>query len=69
MKKVIMWILIILMFFQLDKILASIYLIYKAIYDSFEPLRNGPENARFVTTLLILALLYITIFKLLQNRR
>ena len=38
-------------------------------FDSMEPLRKSPVEARYVLTLLLFALIYITIFKLLQNRK
>jgi len=69
LKKVIVAILIIILLSRLDRIIALIVRIYEAFYDSFEPLRNCPPEGKYIAALVFLALVYITIFKLLQNRR
>ena len=44
----------------------------KSIWDWFvtglEPLRNSPAEARFVLTLLLMALLFITLYRFFMNR-
>ena len=69
LKKVIVAILIIILLSRLDRIIALMVRIYEAFYDSFEPLRNCPPGWKYVVALTFLALIYVTIFKLLQNRK
>lgn len=70
LKRVLLAILIIVLLSKLNRIIAFGHSVYQAIYDSFEPLRNNScVEGRYVATLLLLALIYITIFKLLQNRK
>ena len=73
MKKVIIFILLIVMLSKLDRIIVLSHGIYEYIYDSFEPLRGGPMTGRYVGVLMLLALAYVTIVKLLlewlRNRK
>jgi hypothetical protein len=68
-KKVLIAILVIVALSRLNQIINFTASIYQAFYDSFEPLRNSPPLAKYIAALMVLFLLYITIFKLLQNRK
>ena len=68
-KKVLTAIFVIILLSRLDLVLGLIAGIFKAFYDAFEPLRNSPPLAKYTAALMVLALLYITMFKLLQKRR
>jgi hypothetical protein len=69
MKKVLIVILIVIGLSRLDRVIAFASKIYQFFYDSFEPLQTCPRNARLTLVLLALALLYITVFKLLYRKR
>ena len=68
-KKILIAILAIVILSQFDHILAFARSVYQQIYIAFEPLRNCGPGAKYIVTLLFLALIYITVFKLLQNRK
>jgi hypothetical protein len=54
---------------RLDKVLATISIVYCFAYDSFDPLRRCPVEWQYVVMLLIFALVYLTVFKLLYRRK
>jgi len=68
LKKVAIALLVIIALSRLDKLLALAAVIWQGIYDSFEPLRNSPPVARQSIVVLVLALVYITIFKLIFRK-
>jgi len=69
MKKVLIAILIIVLLSRLDRIFALFSGFYQAIYDSFEPLRNSSIESRYIAALAFLALIWVTVYLLLQNRK
>jgi len=69
LKKIAVVIIVIVALSRLDKVLALAFSTWQAVCDSFEPLRNSPPVARQTIVVLLFALLYITIFKLLIKRR
>lgn len=68
-KKIILWIVIITVLVKWDEIMAVILSIFFVFYRAFEPLRESPPLARYTAALAVLALLYISVFKLLQSMR
>lgn len=69
LKKLLLLLFIIILLSKLKLIIALFANIFTGFYDSFEPLRDSPPLGKYIAALLLLALLYITIFKLLLNRR
>jgi hypothetical protein len=67
-KKIAIVLLAIIALSRLDKICAVCAGICQFFLDSLQPWHDLPVHWRFVATLAILALLYITIFKLLYER-
>ncbi|MFC1604958.1 hypothetical protein ACFL5F_08025 [Planctomycetota bacterium] len=68
MKKIGIGILIILALSRLDCITNAIHQIYELFADWLSPLQNTPPPGRVALAALILALIYITIFKIVQER-
>ena len=68
-KKVLIVILVVIILSKLDKVFAFFSRIYQFFYDSFEPLRNSPPLARYTAVLAFLALVWVTVYYLLLNRR
>ena len=68
-RKVGIILLVIIGLSRLDEVLATISSVYWCVYDSFEPLRRRPVEERYVVMLLILAMVYLTAFKLLYKRK
>jgi len=69
LKKIAVVVLVIVALSRLDKVIALAFSTWQAVCDSFEPLRNSPPVARQIIVVLLLALVYITIFKLLIRKR
>ena len=67
-KKIVFWIVIIILLSQIDHIIAFVLGIYRIFHFCFGPLRNCPVEAKYVVALLFLALVWITIYKLLFRR-
>lgn len=68
-KKIVIALLILFGLSRLDQVLAVASGIYHFFANSLQPFYDMPSTGRFVNALLILALLYITVFKLLYGRR
>ena len=69
MKKVLVLILLVLLLFHWRFVADLCRHIGQIIYDSFEPLRNRPVEERYVVVLLLLALIYATLFRLLHRKK
>ena len=67
-KKLVIVILIVIALSKIDRILAFASGIYQFFYNSFEGLRNSPVPGRLAVATLILALLYISIYKLVYEK-
>jgi len=67
-KKLIIAILIVIALSRIDRIVAFASEIYQFFYDSFEGLRTSPARGRLAVATLILALLYISIYRLLYEK-
>jgi len=69
LKKVLLLILIIILLSKLKVIITGLKVFFGTFYDAFEPLRNSPPFGKYVVALIFLALIYITIYKLLQRKQ
>ncbi len=67
-KKILIILLVLSTMVLWDKVMAMGSATCRYFSDALEPLRDSPPQGRLVVAMLILALLYITIFKLLYNR-
>jgi len=67
-KKIALVLLAVIALSRLDQILAVLAGIYEFFCDSLAPFHDSPPGGRFVVALAILALLYLTIFRLLHDR-
>jgi len=67
-KKLVIGILIVIALSRIDRLLAFVSAVYQFFYDSFEGLRTSPARERLAIATLILALLYISIYKLLYEK-
>ena len=67
-KKIALVLLAVIALSRLDKISATLSAIYEFFCDSLAPFHNSPAEGRFVVALAILALVYVTLFKLLHDR-
>jgi uncharacterized protein YggT (Ycf19 family) len=67
-KKILIILLVLIVMSRWDKISAVASGVYQFIIDALEPLRNSPPEGQLAVASLILALIYITIFKLLYDR-
>jgi len=67
-KKLVIAILIVIAMSKIDRISAFASAVYQFFYDSFEGLRTSPARGRLAVATLILALLYISIYKLLYEK-
>jgi uncharacterized protein YggT (Ycf19 family) len=67
-KKVLLILLGLLVLSRWDQVLAIASGVYRFIADALEPLRTSPPPGRLAVASCILALIYITIFKLLYDR-
>jgi len=68
MKKVFIAILIVLVLSRLDRIIELIRHISQFIYDSLSPLRSTPPPGRVGLVALLLALIFISIYKIIHDR-
>jgi hypothetical protein len=68
MKKILIAILIIVLLSRLDRVFAFLSRIYEFVYESLDPARNFSKGEKYILCLLLLALLYITIYKLLYEK-
>ena len=79
LRKIVFWIMVIIMLSQLDHIIAFILSICRILnlfisgvfwifYNSFEPLRKCSDGAKYVVALLFLALVWATIFKIFSRK-
>jgi len=80
LKRIFFAIVIIILLSKLDRVIAFVSGIYRIsiafisgiywmFYFSFEPLRKCSVEAKYVVALLFLALIYITVYKILQKKR
>jgi hypothetical protein len=67
-KKIAMVLLAVIALSRLDKICAAGAGIYQFFLDALQPWHDLPIHGRFVIAIAVLALLYITIFKLFYER-
>jgi len=68
MKKVFIAILIVLALSRLGRIIEMIRHLYQFIYDSLSPLQSTPSHGRVALAALLLALIYISIYKIIYDR-
>ena len=68
-KKIIIILLVFIALSRWDKVSAIASGFYQFIVDALEPLRHSPAPGRLAVASLILALIYITVFKLLYDRK
>ena len=68
LKKIAIVLLLVIALSRLDKILAAGAIVYEFFCDALTPFFEGPRGGRFVVAVAILALLYVTAFRLLQDR-
>ena len=68
LKKIGIAVLLVIAVAHLDLILAFASGVYKFFYDSFEGLRRSPAPGRLAVVTLILALLYVSVYTLLNNK-
>jgi len=68
MKKILIVILIVLALSKLDRIIEWCHHIYQFFYDWLSPLQNTPPPGRVALAALIIALIYISIYKILYDR-
>jgi hypothetical protein len=66
-KKIVIAIVIVVVLSKLDRILALFCRTYLTVYDSLEPLRKSSDT-KFLVTVGILSLVFVTIFCLLNKR-
>jgi len=69
LKKLLLLLLIIILLAKFKLIITMITAIFMGFYDAFEPLRERPAAERYIVALAFLALIYLTIYKLLLNRK
>lgn len=69
MKRILIAILMVVALSQIDTVMLFLAQIYHFFDDSLEPIREFSPQEQYVVTLLLGALLYITIFKLRYNRK
>ena len=69
MRKILIAIFIIVLLSRLDLVVATIGGLCRAIYDSFEPLRNCSKDVRYVLTLAFLSLCFLVFWKLFLYKR
>jgi hypothetical protein len=68
-KKILIGLLVLIALSRWDKVSAFASSVYEFFYDALAPVRHGSADGRFLVALALLALLFITIFKLLYNRK
>jgi hypothetical protein len=68
-KRVIIVILAIIALSRIDRLIHLARVIVRAFWDAMEPLRDSPVEGQYVVGLAFLALIYVTLFKLLQGRK
>jgi len=68
MKKIFIAILIVLALSRLDRIIELISRLYQLLYDWLSPLQSTPSHGRVALAALILALIYISIYKIIYDR-
>jgi len=68
-KKILIAVLIVIALSQIRKIAAFLKAVYQTFYDVFEPVRGWSPEWKYVNALMFLALIYVTIFKLILNRK
>jgi len=69
LKKILIVLMIIILLSQLHKISVVSKDIFRVFYDAFDPMRNSPPLARYTAVLAFLALVWVTVYYLLLNRR
>ena len=67
LKKILIFLVIIIALSHLDKIIAAFKDVYWAFYDCFEPLRDSPPLGKYVVAIAALVLLCMTIVTLLRK--
>jgi hypothetical protein len=67
-RKIAVLLLTIVALAHLDKILAVLSSVYEFFRDSLSPFRNSSAEGRFAVAVGMLALAYVTIFRLLHDR-
>ena len=68
-KKIIIAILIVVLLSRLDRVLTLISHIYETIDESFDPLRNCSEGARYLVTLALLSLAFVIFWQLYLRKK
>jgi hypothetical protein len=68
-KKILIAVLIIILLSQLHEIAVVSKDVFRVFYDAFDPIRNSPPLAHYTAVLAFLALVWVTIYYLLLNRR
>lgn len=68
LKKIAVVLLLVIALSRRDRILAAGAIVYEFFCDALAPFFEGPRGGRFVVAVAILALLYVTAFRLLQDR-
>jgi hypothetical protein len=68
-KKILIFLAIIITLSQLHKILAFMRAVHQFVWDGLEPARHFSTGEKYLVILGLLALVYITIFRLLLNRK
>jgi len=68
MKKIFIAILIIVLLSRLDRVLAFLSRIYEFFHESLDAAGNFSKGEKYVLCLLLLALLYISIYKLMYEK-
>jgi len=67
-KKIALVLLAIIALSRLDRILAALSEGYEFFRDALAPFHDSPREGRFVVALGILAVVYVTVFRLLHDR-
>ena len=68
-KKILIALVIIIILSQLHKISVVSKDVFRVFYDAFDPMRNSPPLACYTAVLAFLALVWVTVYYLLLNRR
>jgi hypothetical protein len=67
-KKIIIGLLVLIALSRWDQLAAFASNVYEFFYDALAPVRHGSADGRFLVALALLALLFVTIFKLLYKK-
>jgi len=68
LRKIVFWVVVIVLLSRIEHIIAFISSIYWVFYFSFEPLRNCSTESKYVVVLLFFSLIWITVFKLFYRK-